>query len=535
MFCSECGVGRAEEFAAGFVGDLLQRVFIDIDLGHRQALVAEGVGDGHRRLAAHAGADGVNLDAERLRGLRGGFGHDLAGVVLAVGQEHDDLRFARLLAQAVDARGQRRADGGAVFHGADLHAVEVLLEPVVIERERADEIRRAGETDEADAVVGPRVDELRDDGFHDIEPVGGLAFEFEVERFHRARAVHGEDHVHAAGFDGGGAAAKLRPGERDDEQREREEVERRKPFARAAPRLAGHLAGDVGAGVFHRGDRAAPSAQEREQRQQGEQPEERWVEEADHGSGWVRRWRRRVRRLRDAGVGGRGLFFAGLGLPIATTKALALASMASICGTVSDQRANFARSQCVRKSSSASRCSDEHAVRHLQQVVQELVGGAMRGAHRQAFLDEEPHDFRNREREGVRAFRLHERAELLEIRERDFIRQLAPRATRAAPTRRSRDLRRRASPRSRQPTESGAGIWIGPRMSRMSSSGAAGAAGAEWAPVAVGGGDGHRARLRCGERGQTKETERDDGGSLLGGEGREVGRRFFMSVCGCGF
>ena len=179
-----------------------------------------------------------------------------------------------LVAQAVDARGERRADGGAVFHGADLHAFEVLLEPVVIERERADEIRRAGETDEADAVVGPRVDELRDDGFHDVEAVGGLAFEFEVERLHRARAVQGEDHVHAAGLDRRGAAAELRPGQRDDEKPSARRLSGANQLARAAARLAGHLAGDVGAGVFHGGDRAAPSAQKREQRQQGEQPEE---------------------------------------------------------------------------------------------------------------------------------------------------------------------------------------------------------------------------------------------------------------------
>ena len=70
------------------------------------ALVAKGVRDRHRRLAADAGADGVNLDAKRLRGLRRGLGHDLAHVVLAVGEQHDDLRFARLIAQAIDARGE---------------------------------------------------------------------------------------------------------------------------------------------------------------------------------------------------------------------------------------------------------------------------------------------------------------------------------------------------------------------------------------------------------------------------------------------
>ena len=62
--------------------------------------------------------------------------------------------------------------------------------------------------------------------------LGGLAIEFEVERLHRARAVQGEDHVHAAGFDRRGAAAELRPGQPDDEQREREEAER--PIQRPA-------------------------------------------------------------------------------------------------------------------------------------------------------------------------------------------------------------------------------------------------------------------------------------------------------------
>ena len=193
-------------------------VFIDIDLGHDQALVAIGVGDGHGRFAAHAGADGVNLHAQRLRGLGRGFRHDFAHVVFAVGEEHDDLRFAGLIAQPIDAQRDGRPDGGAVLDRADLHALEILLEPVVIERERADEIRRAGETNEADAVIGPLVDELRDDGFHDIDPAGGLAVELEVERVHRSRAVEGEDHVHAAGFDRRSAAAKLRPRQRDDDE-----------------------------------------------------------------------------------------------------------------------------------------------------------------------------------------------------------------------------------------------------------------------------------------------------------------------------
>ena len=58
---------------------------------------------------------------------------------------------------------------------------------------------------------------------------------------------------------------------------------------------------------------------------------------------------------------------------MATMKALALASIASICGTVSDQRANFARSQCSRKSRERLAMRGERAVRQIHQVVQELA------------------------------------------------------------------------------------------------------------------------------------------------------------------
>ena len=64
-----------------------------------------------------------------------------------------------------------RTDGGAVLDRADLHALQVLLEPIVVERQRADEIRRAGKFHEADAVVGPVIDELRDDRFDDVDAV----------------------------------------------------------------------------------------------------------------------------------------------------------------------------------------------------------------------------------------------------------------------------------------------------------------------------------------------------------------------------
>src|SRR4029077_336942 len=122
------------------------------------------------------------------------------------GQENDDLRLTWLLAQTIDACSERRTDGGSVFDAADLNAVEVLLKPVGIEWERTDEIRRASEPDQPGAVVRSGVDEFRDDRFHHIQAFDRFSIDLEIERFHRAGAVHGEDHVNAASVDGGSAA-----------------------------------------------------------------------------------------------------------------------------------------------------------------------------------------------------------------------------------------------------------------------------------------------------------------------------------------
>ena len=164
---------------------------------------------------------------------------------------------------------------------------------------------------------------------------------------------------------------------------------------------------------------------------------------------------------REPGVPGRRAL-TGLGSRSRGRSRWRFASIASICGTVSDQRANFARSQWSRKSSSASRCSASRLSAAVDKIVQELFGGAMRGAHREAFLDEEAHDFRDREREGCALLRLRNWRAAQEFLERDFIRQLARAIYRAAAaTRQSRGPPQRAHQRSKRPTETSPAMWIG--------------------------------------------------------------------------
>src|SRR5215472_5606563 len=125
-------ISRAEELSTCGVGDLFQRLLIDVDLRHREALIAKGIGHRHRSFAPNAGSDSINLHAERLCGLRRRAGRDFAHVIFTVGEQYDDLRFARLITETVHARRECETDSSAIFYGTDLDTFEVLLEPVVI-------------------------------------------------------------------------------------------------------------------------------------------------------------------------------------------------------------------------------------------------------------------------------------------------------------------------------------------------------------------------------------------------------------------
>ena len=61
---------------------------------------------------------------------------DLAAIVLAIGQQDDDLAFRLRFAEAVDARDHCRADGSAVFDHTDFHRLEHLDQEWIVECQR---------------------------------------------------------------------------------------------------------------------------------------------------------------------------------------------------------------------------------------------------------------------------------------------------------------------------------------------------------------------------------------------------------------
>ena len=169
-----------------------------------------------------ADADRVDPHAERARRLRGDVGRRLAGVVGAVGDEHDRARLRRQLLELAQGERERGADGGAVGQESDVHPIEHLAEQVGIGGERRLEEGAAGEDHEADEIALTPPRELGEHAARDLEPVAGL----EVRRLHAARDVQRDHDVARLAADLLHVVRLLRPCERHDEKRETADPER---------------------------------------------------------------------------------------------------------------------------------------------------------------------------------------------------------------------------------------------------------------------------------------------------------------------
>ena len=98
-----------------------------------------------------------------------------------------------------------------------LHSLEILQEPVVIERHRADDVRPSGKGDDADPVVRPALDEFARHLADRVDAGGLVAADREILRQHRTGNIEHEHDVDPARFDLGQALAQLRPRHRDRE------------------------------------------------------------------------------------------------------------------------------------------------------------------------------------------------------------------------------------------------------------------------------------------------------------------------------
>ena len=175
-------VEGAEKLATRGVGDGAELAFVEVGNHAAGAEPPAGVvEDRHRHESVPPGTDGVDRQAARLGNLGGLLGGEHAAVVGAIGHEDDEraLALAALLAlgllEAGEGHAQTVADGGAVLDHAELEALDLAAQPLVVEGQRGERVGAAREDDHADAVTGALTDEGLDDGLDGLQAVDAFA------------------------------------------------------------------------------------------------------------------------------------------------------------------------------------------------------------------------------------------------------------------------------------------------------------------------------------------------------------------------
>ena len=276
-------VRRTEILATGHGRDCFEALLVKF---HRDLAVdraPERINERKRSIAATARADSIDFDPEGLGRFGRGQGRDPAHVVVAIGQEHDDFRFGLFVFEAVGGRGEGRPDGRAVFDQADPDALEVGDQPVVVEGERTDQIRAPGKGDNPDAVVRTAFDEFFGHLFDRLETVGPLCADGEILGQHGTRDIDDQHDIDAAGLGAGDRLAQLRPGQRENEEDEREIEQAGEKIPRARTAATADLGQGLRGGKHH--TRGAPefALQPREHGDKQKQPEELRINEAEGG------------------------------------------------------------------------------------------------------------------------------------------------------------------------------------------------------------------------------------------------------------
>ncbi len=167
-----------------------------------------------------------------------------------------------------------RTDGGAVFDHARADALEILQEPVVIERHRADDVGVSGEGDDPDPVVRPSLDELARHFANRLEARGLVAAHRKILGQHRLRNVEHQHDVDPAGLHLRETLAQLRPRHGDDQEREAQQKQAAQELSRARRARLPEGPQSAGRRKSERGGGSALPAELGEQRNRQEEQEQ---------------------------------------------------------------------------------------------------------------------------------------------------------------------------------------------------------------------------------------------------------------------
>src|SRR6266576_329897 len=126
------------------------------------------------------------------------------------------------IVEPIAGSGHSRTNRSVSFNQSDAHPIEILQQPVVIERHRTDDVGLSTKSDDTNSVVWSSGNEFARDFSYRVEASRLFAADGEVFRQHGARNIEHEHDVDSARFHLGEAFSELRPGDGNNESGERE-------------------------------------------------------------------------------------------------------------------------------------------------------------------------------------------------------------------------------------------------------------------------------------------------------------------------
>src|SRR5882757_2507548 len=121
------------------------------------------------------------------------------------------------IVQPIAGSGHSRTNGSVSLNQSDAHPIEILQQPVVIERHRADDVRLSTKSDDTNPVVGPSGNEFARDFSYRVETSRLFAADGEVSRQHGARNIEHEHDIDPTRFHLGETFPELGSSDRNDE------------------------------------------------------------------------------------------------------------------------------------------------------------------------------------------------------------------------------------------------------------------------------------------------------------------------------
>jgi len=180
-----------KHFAAGQVGNILQKLQINFGFHLPDLLAEQGIVHGKRHKPFPTNGDGINTHPQSIGKIGGSFRLQGWNIVHAISQQDNCSARRGGVFQPVYSRGQTKTNGGAIIDEANFHSIEKTVQNRVVQRQGTLGISLGSKNNQTNAVIGTSQNKFSNNFLGCFQAVKRL----KIECLHTATDIKGKDNV----------------------------------------------------------------------------------------------------------------------------------------------------------------------------------------------------------------------------------------------------------------------------------------------------------------------------------------------------